>query len=125
MPTAFLRGLILGGLETASSDVAIRRACAFMEERLDSLCQTTLASRLSINCASSSGAPSMPEDAADLPVTIVDVWDESALTEQVKESVRAAYPHAKLAMLKTGGNFPFLSRSEEVNLHLIVRSIKP
>lgn len=28
------------------------------------------------------------------------------------------YPHAKMALMKTGGNFPYLSRAEEVNVYL-------
>jgi len=32
-----------------------------------------------------------------------------------------AYEKAKMAHLKTGGNFPFLSRSEEVNMHILVK----
>lgn len=50
----------------------------------------------------------------------MDVWDESALSSHVRESVYKSYPHAKLAHLKSGGNFPYLSRSDEVNLHLLV-----
>ena len=45
MPTPVLKGLIMGGLETDSSDPAIKLSCAFMEERLESLGQATLASR--------------------------------------------------------------------------------
>lgn len=71
-----------------------------------------------MNCAP---AYVRPQDLHDLPVTIIDVWDDSALTSQVKEQVYKCYPAAKMGHLKTGGNFPFLSRSEEVNLHLLVR----
>ena len=39
---------------------------------------------------------------------------------QVKEDVYKCYPYAKLGHLKTGGNFPFLSRTDEVNMHLTV-----
>lgn len=39
---------------------------------------------------------------------------------KVKDELYKCYPTAKLAHLKTGGNFPYLSRSEEVNLHILV-----
>lgn len=77
-----------------------------------------MASRLTLNCI-----PDYVEahKLADLPVTIIDVFDEYALTSTVREEVYKCYPRAKLAHLKSGGNFPYLSRSAEVNLHLQVR----
>lgn len=64
-----------------------------------------------------------PDTLRNMPVTIVDVWDESALCARVREDLYKSYPHAKLAHLKSGGNFPYLSRSDEVNLHLLVSII--
>lgn len=57
---------------------------------------------------------------ADVPVTIMDVFDEYALSNSVREELYKCYPTAKLAHLKSGGNFPYLSRCAEVNLHLLV-----
>jgi maspardin len=34
------------------------------------------------------------------------------------------YPQAKLGHLKSGGNFPFLSRSDEFNLFLTARPLQ-
>ena len=48
----------------------------------------------------------------------MDVFDECALTQGVKDDMYKCYPQAKRAHLKTGGNFPYLSRSGEVNLYL-------
>lgn len=56
----------------------------------------------------------------DLPVTIIDVFDGAPLSSTVREELYKCYPQSKLAHLKTGGYFPFLSRSAEVNLHLLV-----
>lgn len=39
---------------------------------------------------------------------------------KVKDDMVKCYPHAKLGHLKTGGNFPFLSRSDEFNLFVAV-----
>ena len=38
----------------------------------------------------------------------------------MKEEIYKCYPDAKRASLKTGGNFPYLSQADEVNLHLQV-----
>lgn len=50
----------------------------------------------------------------------MDVFDESALSQSVKEEMYKCYPNARLAHLKTGGNFPFLSRADEVNMYIQV-----
>ncbi len=50
----------------------------------------------------------------------VQVFDESALSQRCKEEMYKCYPEAKKAHLKSGGNFPYLSRSSEVNLMLQV-----
>ena len=46
------------------------------------------------------------------------MFDESALTNSVKEELYKCYPDAKRAHLKSGGNFPYICRSAEVNMHL-------
>lgn len=61
-----------------------------------------------------------PQKICHLPITIIDVFDEYALSNAVREEMYKCYPNAKLAHLKSGGNFPYLSRSAEVNLHLQV-----
>ena len=53
---------------------------------------------------------------------IVKVFDESALSQRCKEEMYKCYPDAKRAHLKSGGNFPYLSRSSEVNLMVQVSS---
>lgn len=61
-----------------------------------------------------------PQKICHLPVTIIDVFDDYALTNTVREEMYKCYPDAKLAHLKSGGNFPYLSRAADVNLHLQV-----
>ncbi|PRD29606.1 UNVERIFIED_CONTAM: Maspardin [Trichonephila clavipes] len=46
------------------------------------------------------------------------VFDDSALSTAAREELYKFYPDAKRAHLKRGGNFPYLSCSEEVNLHI-------
>ena len=119
MPNAMLKGMVMNGLteEDGNMDLAIAKACEFMQEKLDSLGQTDLASRLTLNCTPSFVQPHLVND---LPVTVLDVWDDCALSQQVKDDVYKCYPQAKLAHLKTGGNFPFLSRTDEVTMHITI-----
>lgn len=48
------------------------------------------------------------------------VFDQSALSHEAKEEMYKLYPSARRAHLKTGGNFPYLCRSAEVNLYIQV-----
>ena len=82
MPNAMLKGMVMNGLteEDGNMDLAIAKACEFMQEKLDSLGQSDLASRLTLNCTPSFVQPHLVND---LPVTILDVWDDCALSQQV------------------------------------------
>ena len=53
-------------------------------------------------------------------VTVMDVMDQSVISSMVKEELYKCYPSCKRAQLKTGGNFPYLSRPAEVNMHIKV-----
>jgi maspardin len=85
--------------------------------QLESLSQKDLASRLTLNCVN---CYVEPQKLNGLSITILDVFDDYALSNTVREDMYKCYPSAKLAHLKSGGNFPYLSRSDEVNLHLQV-----
>jgi len=50
------------------------------------------------------------------------VNDSSALSQSAKDALYKSYPDARRAHLKNGGNFPYLSRSTEVNLYIQVSS---
>ena len=55
-----------------------------------------------------------------LSVFNFQVNDGNAISNSVREETYKCYPQAKLALMKTGGNFPYLSRAEEINVHLKV-----
>ncbi|XP_014207994.1 maspardin [Copidosoma floridanum] len=115
MPSLMLKKMVMGNFGTDKLDGEMIDAIDFMVERLESLSQSELASRLTINCVSNYVEP---QKICHLPITIIDVFDEYALSNGVREELYKCYPSAKLAHLKNGGNFPYLSRSAEVNLHL-------
>ena len=82
MPNTMLKSMVMSGLTESDGnmDIAIAKACEFMEERLNSLGQSELASRLTLNCTPAFVQPHLVND---LPVTIIDVWDDCALSQQV------------------------------------------
>lgn len=141
MPSVMLKTIIMGSktIDFVIKDQAIRDSIDFMSERLDRLSQQELASRLTLNCINSYVEP---QTLQDLSMTIIDVsivffnflfinllnvfklifkvFDDCAISERVKQELYKMYPKAKRAHLKTGGNFPYLSRPDEVNLHIFI-----
>ena len=121
LPAVVLKKLVMGGLEAGERpDNAMLQATDFILERLDTLSQSELAARLTLNTgeatagrsklnvATAAPAHVTPQHVNQLPVTLIDVFDDCALTQLVREDTYKSYPEAKLGHLKTGGNFPYL-----------------
>jgi len=115
MPGFLLKKMIMDNFQVDEVDPDVADAIDFMVERLDGLGRSEIASRLTLNCKDSYVEP---QKLLGIHITILDVFDACALSDQVKEEVYKCYPNAKRAHLKTGGNFPYLCRSAEVNLHI-------
>lgn len=47
--------------------------------------------------------------------------DEVALPDRLREEVLKFFPHSRRALMKSGGNFPFLARAEDFNMYVEVR----
>lgn len=115
MPNLVLKKMVMGNFNASPVDSEIADSIDFMVEKLDALNQQQLASRLTLNCMASYVEP---QKLSNVTITVMDVFDDCALTQAVREETYKCYPEAKRAHLKSGGNFPFLSRSAEVNLYL-------
>uniref|UniRef100_A0A8C4RBM3 SPG21 abhydrolase domain containing, maspardin n=1 Tax=Eptatretus burgeri TaxID=7764 RepID=A0A8C4RBM3_EPTBU len=114
MPAFMLKKLVMANFTAGPVDPQMADAIDFMVDRIESLSQAELASRLTLNCQN---AYVEPQRVHEIPITIMDVFDQSALTQTAKEDMYKLYPTAKRAHLKTGGNFPYLCRSADVNLY--------
>ncbi|GAB6031233.1 hypothetical protein CHUAL_009045 [Chamberlinius hualienensis] len=117
LPTVVLKKLVMGVVPRKPLEADIAESMDFMVDKLNGLNQQELASRLTLNC---SNCYVQPHKLQHIPMTVIDVFDECALTQQVRDNLYKSYPVAKLAHLKSGGNFPYLSRPDEFNLHLQV-----
>uniref|UniRef100_A0A1B6D4C4 Maspardin n=1 Tax=Clastoptera arizonana TaxID=38151 RepID=A0A1B6D4C4_9HEMI len=115
-PSLVLKKMVMGNFTAEHSDIRIIQSVDFMVDRLDSLSQQDLASRLTLNCVNCYVEPQKLSSVES--ITIIDVFDDYAISSPVREEMYKCYPNAKLAHLKSGGNFPYLSRSDEVNLHI-------
>ncbi|XP_026409802.1 maspardin-like isoform X2 [Papaver somniferum] len=62
--------------------------------------------------------PHEPFIADSVDFVVSQTNDYCAIPRELKDQVSEKYPGARRASLKSGGDFPFLSRPDEVNLHL-------
>lgn len=115
MPALVLKKMVMGNFDRGFVDTDICDSIDFLVERLDGLSQSELASRLTLNCMN---CYVEPQKLQGVDVTIMDVFDDCALSHAVREEMYKCYPDAKRAHLKSGGNFPYLSRSAEVNIFI-------
>jgi len=118
LPTVMLKTMVMGNFDSsASSEQDITESIDFITRSLNSLGRKELASRLTLNCQ---GAKVDTLKLRALPITVIVVNDESALSQSVKDDMLSVYPDARQAQIKSGGNFPYLSRAAEVNNYLKV-----
>ncbi|KAL4188264.1 hypothetical protein AMTRI_Chr09g43230 [Amborella trichopoda] len=114
-PSFLLKRYILTGIRDGPHEPFIADSVDFVVCQLETLSREDLASRLTLN----SGAASVGRlTLSDSFITIMDTNDYCAIPQELKDQVGERYPGARRAILKTGGDFPFLSRPDEVNLHL-------
>lgn len=115
LPAVMLKSMVMGNLDKGNTDLEIAKSIEFVVCSLDSLGQKELASRLTLNCRN---CKVDTKKLRELSVTIIDVNDDCAVSQTVKDEMYKSYPNARLAHLKSGANFPYLSRAAEVNLYL-------
>eukprot|EP00051_Salpingoeca_urceolata_P014906 m.190309 g.190309 ORF g.190309 m.190309 type:complete len:315 (-) comp18225_c1_seq1:63-1007(-) len=119
MPAFMLRRMVLENYPDGEVDLEVARSVDFMVEQLAAVTRPQVASRLVLNTAPGYVEPQKVL-CQEIAVMVIDVMDECAVTSEVSQEVRKFYPEAKVAPLKRGGNFPYLSSSDDINLYLRV-----
>ncbi|XWS49807.1 hypothetical protein CRYUN_Cryun12cG0034500 [Craigia yunnanensis] len=114
-PSFLLKRYVLTGIRDGPHEPFIADSVDFVVSQVETLSKDDLASRLTLTVDTASVEPLLLSDSF---ITIMDTNDYSAIPQQLKDLLSERYPGARRAYLKTGGDFPFLSRSDEVNLHL-------
>ncbi|XP_074568150.1 uncharacterized protein LOC141824721 [Curcuma longa] len=114
-PTFLLKRYILSGIRDGSHEPFISDSIDFVVSQVETLSSDELSSRLKLNANVASVGPLLLSDSF---ITIMDTNDYCAVPQQLKDQVSERFPGARRAILKTGGDFPFLSRPDEVNLYL-------
>ncbi|WOL09668.1 maspardin isoform X1 [Canna indica] len=114
-PSFLLKRYILSGIRDGPHEPFIADSVDFVVGQVETLSSDDLSSRLKLNVNVASVGPLLLSDSF---ITIMDTNDYSAVPQQLKDQVGERFPGARRAILKTGGDFPFLSRPDEVNLYL-------
>eukprot|EP00850_Spirogloea_muscicola_P007247 SM000036S13291 [mRNA] locus=s36:405505:407397:+ [translate_table: standard] len=116
-PDFVLKRMVLQGLRETAQETEIADSIDFVVSQLEHVQRAQLASRLLIN-TTPAAVPPLP--LGDESITIMDTNDYSATPRDLRDAVYRRYPGARKALLKSGGDFPFLSRADEVALHVIL-----
>lgn len=114
-PSFLLKRYILTGIREGPHEPFIADSVDFVVGQVETLSREDLASRLTLNVSPAAVGPLLLSDSF---ITIMDTNDFCAIPQQLKDQVCERFPGARRAILRTGGDFPFLSRSDEVNLYL-------
>ncbi|KAK4262645.1 hypothetical protein QN277_028182 [Acacia crassicarpa] len=114
-PSFMLKRYVLTGIRDGPHEPFIADSVDFVVSQVETLSKDDLASRLTLTTDDAAVGPILLSDSF---ITIMDTNDYCAIPQQLKDQLSERYAGARRAYLKTGGDFPFLSRPDEVNLHL-------
>ncbi|KAG7552873.1 Alpha/Beta hydrolase fold [Arabidopsis thaliana x Arabidopsis arenosa] len=114
-PSFLLKRYVLTGIRDGPHEPFIADSVDFAVSQVETLSKDDLASRLTLTVDAASVGSLLLSDSS---ITIMDTNDYCAIPQHLKDELTERYPEARRAYLKTGGDFPFLSRPDEVNLHL-------
>ncbi|CAK9173153.1 unnamed protein product [Ilex paraguariensis] len=114
-PSFLLKRHVLTGIPNGPHEPFVADSVDFVVSQVETLSRDDLASRLTLTVDAASVGPLLLSDSF---ITLMDTNDYCSIPQQLKDQVIERYPGARRAYLKSGSDFPFLSRPDEVNLHL-------
>ncbi|KAL7594206.1 uncharacterized protein LOC111918762 [Lactuca sativa] len=114
-PSFLLKRYVLTGIPNGPHEPFIADSVDFVVAQVETLTREDLASRLTLTSDAASVGPLLLSNSL---ITIMDTNDKGATPRELKDEVSERFPEARRALIKSGGDFPFLSRPDEVNLHL-------
>jgi len=123
MPGFVLKKYVLDSFPRHTSEEAISNSVLFQVYQLEQMSSEEIHSRLSLNCIEGLSVQLRKRGALglnDRKISFIDSQDVVQLPKQLTQQIYAVYPNAKKAFLKSGGDFPYISRYDQVNMHLIV-----
>merc|ERR1712232_282879 len=117
MPGPLLRKVILDAFPQGGMELCVKQAIDWVALQVHELTGADLASRLKLNCTPFTVGPIALDQCR---VTIIESNGETMVPEELRRQLRGVYPDAWIAQLKSGGDFPYLSRPDEATLFIEV-----
>ncbi|GJD09698.1 Maspardin [Galdieria sulphuraria] len=122
LPEFLLRKFLLERLPKGRMERRVAAATEFVISKIKLCDSEQLASRLSLTTLSEK-LDTVSLQYFNERVTILSTLDwiaGSSLAKQLHKELCEQFSHARIALMKDGGDFPYLSRSDELNVHLLV-----
>lgn len=116
-PTPILRKVVLDSFPEGPMTLMTKQAIDFVAGQVSEISGTDLAGRLSLNSTASSAGAVRLDPAR---ITLVESSGETMVPEELRRELRRRYADSRVAELKSGGDFPFLSCPDEVSLFVEV-----
>eukprot|EP00030_Apusomonadida_sp_AF-17_P004304 a509005_15.p1 GENE.a509005_15~~a509005_15.p1 ORF type:complete len:398 (+),score=121.06 a509005_15:39-1196(+) len=113
-PEFLLKRKVLATFPSGEVELAIANSIDFVVTQLETLTGAELAARLMMLSQEAVIVP------VSVPVMVVDCLDDVIVPERAREELYKFYPESRYALLKTGGNWPHLSRPDDVHMHVLV-----
>jgi maspardin len=117
LPEFLVRSAVRSLFPKGRAELFVAEAAEFAIANTMAVSRDHLASRLSLLVTASTvvGRLRIP----DTRVTMIDVIDVANPASSTDDA-RQALPHARHAMLKSGGEFPYLAAPDDVVMHLVI-----
>lgn len=118
MPSVLLRKVMLDAFPQGDGmELSAKQAVDWMAQQVNDLRGDDLASRLGLNCTPSTvGLLALDQRR----ITLLESNGETMVPEDLRRQLRGLYPDARVAQLKSGGDFPYLSCPDETTLFIEV-----
>lgn len=119
LPDILVRNAVRSMFPKGKAELSIAEAAEFVIVRTLSCSRDELASRLALLVTESTvvGRLRVPDDR----ITMIDVFDLAMRdAAPIVEESKQILSSARRALLKSGGDFPYLANADEVSMHLVV-----
>lgn len=115
-PTPLLRKVVLDAFPEGGMSLSAKQAIDWIAQQVCELSGNDLASRLSLNSTASTVETSFDH----ARVTILESSGETMVPDELRKHLRSVYSDARVALLKASGDFPYVSKPDEVSLFIEV-----
>ncbi|CAE8616533.1 unnamed protein product, partial [Polarella glacialis] len=118
MPTSLLRQAVLDAFpQEGYMELSAKQAIDWVGQQVHQISGDDLGSRMSLNCTPSLVSPLRLDYSQ---IVILESSGETMVPEELRRELKELYRDSRLAQLKSTGDFPYLSRPEEVTLFVEV-----